>query len=270
MSEKSQTKTTIFAVRTTIGRERTVQDLIFNRLRTINPLPDLKAILTAELYRGYVFVEAVHQRDVVHITNGLPHVKGKVVGSIPFTSVEKVIKPEKAITYMGEGDIVEITSGVFQNIKAQIVNMSKESSKEEVTVRLLDSDSPIKVKIHADFLKLVEKAKPVTTEYIMSSSEESKEKEEEKPIASETQAETVSAEAGKESGESEKEAEKEPTKVLYTEEEVGTSMDDTFSFEEDLDDSNIDDDFITEDFAEESDSEGDEDEEDEDDWAKFF
>ena len=157
--------TTIFAVRTTIGRERTVQDLILNRLRTINPLPDLKAIVTSEQYRGFVFIEAIHQHDVVHVTNNLIHVKGKVVGSIPFDDIEAVIKPEKTIKTIEKGDIVEITSGVFQNSKANVIKMPKEGGKEEVTVRLLDSESSVTIKIHADFIKLVEKVKRATKVY---------------------------------------------------------------------------------------------------------
>ena len=131
MSDSNQTssKTTIFAVRTTIGREKTVQELIFNRLRTINPIPDIKAIVTAELYRGYVFIEAIHQRDVVNLCNNVPHVKGKIVGSIPLDNIEHVIKPEKVVNILEEGDIVEITGGVFQNTKAQIVKIPKDTKE---------------------------------------------------------------------------------------------------------------------------------------------
>lgn len=255
MTEEKTTKNTIFAVRTTIGRERTVQDLIFNRLRTIVPLPDLKAILTTEMYRGYVFVEAVHQRDVVHITNGLPHVKGKVVGSIPFDSISSVIQPEKSISYIEEGDIVEITSGVFQNQKAQVTTMVKEGTRDDVTVRLLDSDSPITVKIHSDFLKLLEKTKKVTKQYVLSSSTETKNK----PAQGDGSGTKIS-----ESAEPSEEQEA-PAKVIMTEEEVGASMDDKFSFDEDEEE-------FEEEFEEEEHEEDYEDEEyeEDDDWAKFF
>jgi hypothetical protein len=90
MSEKSEAKTTIFAVRTTIGRERTVQDLVFNRLRNINPCPRLKAIFTADLYRGSSLIEAIHQRVMLFILHQVCLTfKGKVVGSIPFDAVKK-------------------------------------------------------------------------------------------------------------------------------------------------------------------------------------
>lgn len=259
MTEEKTAKNTIFAVRTTIGRERTVQDLIFNRLRTIVPLPDLKAILTTEMYRGYVFVEAVHQRDVVHITNGLPHVKGKVVGSIPFDSISSVIQPEKTISYIEEGDIVEITSGVFANQKAQVSTMTKEGTRDDVTVRLLDSDSPITVKIHSDFLKLLEKTKKVTKQYILTSSSDSDEN-----VGAESD-EISTGESEIEQTETTDEIEETPAKVIVTEEEVGSSMDDKFSFDDEEED--FDEEFEEDEFDDEIE---DEEAEEEDDWAKFF
>lgn len=310
MSEKPEIKTTIFAVRTTIGRERTVQDLVFNRLRTINPVPDLKAIFTADLYRGFIFIEAIHQRDVVHITSGVPHVKGKVVGSIPFDAVEKVIKPEKVITSLEEGDIVEIIGGVFQNKKAQIVKMPKEGGKEDITVRLLDSDSALTVKLSADFLKLYDKGKKITTEYVLTKetqqefsegedvmeipldegeevgsdienlSAPSEESLEEKNIIEneEAEKEVKKTKKGKKEGKpkSEKEAKPEtPTKVIISEEAVSTSMDEKFSFDDDLKDEEFEkEEEVPEKPAKKKKAaktdEDEEEAEEDDDWAKFF
>ncbi|MCF2138416.1 MAG: transcription elongation factor Spt5 [Candidatus Lokiarchaeota archaeon] len=150
-------KTTIFAVRTTIGQEKSVLQNIFNRLRVLNPFPDLKCMMIAEELRGYVFIEAVHQRDVMIAISGLRHVKGKIVGSISLESIAHVISPRKVTEILEEGDTVEIISGIFTGQKAEVVRMPKEGAKEEVTLRLLDSDSAISIKIHGDFLKLVEK-----------------------------------------------------------------------------------------------------------------
>jgi transcriptional antiterminator NusG len=314
MSEKSETKTTIFAVRTTIGRERTVQDLVFNRLRTINPVPDLKAIFTADLYRGFIFIEAIHQRDVVHITSGVPHVKGKVVGSIPFDAVEKVIKPEKVISNMEEGDIVEIIGGVFQNKKAQIIKMPKEGGKEEITVRLLDSDSALTVKLSSDFLKLYDKGKKVTTEYILTKETLINTPEEDNDIeivpltddemetgdkadlsySSESEFQDSGPDTAEDNNESQAKLKKEkkgkkdakskeektdkseaPTKVVISEEAVTTSMDEKFSFDDDLKDEEFEkEEEVPEKPAKKKKTAKLEDDEEEagedDDWAKFF
>lgn len=160
-------KTTIFAVRTTIGQEKSVLQNAFNRLRVLNPFPDLKALMIAEELRGYVFVEATHQRDVMITIAGLRHIKGKIVGSISLESISHVISPRKVTEILEEGDVVEIVSGIFMGQKAQVVRMPKEGAKEEVTLRLLDSDSAISIKIHGDFLKLVEKGEKHQEEYII-------------------------------------------------------------------------------------------------------
>ena len=268
MNEQDQEQenhlTSIFAVRTTIGREKAVQELIFNRLRTINPVPDLKAILISENYRGYVFIEAIHQRDVLHICNGVPHVKGKIVGSIPFDSIMGVIKPEKNIFIMEEGDIVEVTSGLFQNNKARIIKMpkDKEGAKEEVTVRLLDSDSPITVKIHADYLKLFEKKQEITSEYVIDSQKEDSsdliedaEKVAEDLIGTDKEV---------------KKKKKSKKKAVYSQQEVSTVMDDTFSFDEEEKEDEIEELADQGEDSYEQKDEPEDKEEDEDDWAKFM
>ena len=259
MSEKTSTssqsaqgaQTTIFAVRTTIGREKTVQDLVFSRLRTVNPVPDLKAILTADKkYRGYVFIEAYHQRDVILITNGVPHIRGKVVGSIPLDEIKHIIKPERIVKIIEEGDIVEIAEGLFKEKKAQVISMPKEGTKEEVTLRLVGDGeaSNITVKIHADYLKLIEKQKKTVTEYVLQDEESAEE------------GDTVS-------GETTTTGQEEPARVMIAE-EVGGSTDDTFSFSEEGEDEDEEEEY-DETMDEDEEDLGDE-EEDDDDWAKFM
>ncbi|MHA1584695.1 MAG: transcription elongation factor Spt5 [Promethearchaeota archaeon] len=172
-SDAEQAKTTIFAVRTTIGQEKTVLQGIFNRLRVLNPFPDLKALLIANELRGYVFIEAVHQRDVMIAISSVRHVKGKIVGSISLDSIKHVISPRKVTEILEEGDIVEIISGVFATQKAEVIRMPKDNAaSQDVTLRLIDSDSAISIKIHGDFLKLVEKGKKHKEEYLIKDMEE--------------------------------------------------------------------------------------------------
>ena len=161
-------KTTIFAVRTTIGQEKSVLTNMFNRLRVLNPFPDLKSFLIAEELRGYVFVEAIHQRDVMIAISGLRHVKGKIVGSISLASIDHVLSPRKVSEILEEDDIVEIVSGIFSGQKAQVIRIPRDTStSQDVTLRLIDSDSAISIKIHGDFLKLIEKGEKHREEYII-------------------------------------------------------------------------------------------------------
>jgi len=160
METESPKITTLFAVRTTIGQEKSVANMIFGRLRLRDPVPDIKAILTADQLRGYVFIEAIQQNDVQESISGIRHVKGKIVGSIKLTDLAHVIVPRKVTEILEESDVVEIVSGIFQNRRAVIERMPREGAKEEVVVRLTDSDSPISIKVHGDYLKLLEKGKP--------------------------------------------------------------------------------------------------------------
>ncbi|MHA1730360.1 MAG: transcription elongation factor Spt5 [Promethearchaeota archaeon] len=157
MSEEKKDLTTLFAVRTTISQEKSVANMIFSKLRMRNPIPDIKVILVSEQLRGYVFIEATHQRDVMEAISGVRHVKGKIVGQIKLEDISHVIVPRKVTEILEEGDVVEIVSGLFQNQRARIERMPREGAREEVLVRLIESESPISIKVHGDFLKLVEK-----------------------------------------------------------------------------------------------------------------
>ncbi len=239
-----QKESTIFAVRTTIGQEKSVLTNIFNRLKVLNPFPDLKALMIAEELRGYVFVEATHQRDVMITIAGLRHIKGKIVGSISLESISHVISPRKVTEILEEGDTVEIVSGIFMGQKAQVIRMPKEGAKEEVTLRLLDSDSAISIKIHGDFLKLVEKGAKHQEEYIIK----------EMDVKDGT---TVPTSSSTSSGES----------ADGTESAVD---DDLYTFGDAIDDDSTDDDGFaetSEDSKKDGDKEYDEDEDDE--WSKF-
>ena len=66
-------KTSIFALRTTIGQEKSVAALIEKRMKG-NPEADIKAIMAPESLSGYVFIEAPSQREVNMIIAGIPHV----------------------------------------------------------------------------------------------------------------------------------------------------------------------------------------------------
>ena len=73
-----------------------------------------------------------------------------------------MLLPRSVTEYLEEGDTVEIISGVFEGSRAIVMRMPHDSSSsEEVVVRLLQEETPITIKIHGDYLKLVEKKKHV-------------------------------------------------------------------------------------------------------------
>ena len=158
--EEIEDLTTLFAVRTTINQESNILKQIFYRFRILDTIPDIKAMLVSPLLPGYIFIEAAQKRDVQIAIQGIPHIKGRIVGQIKLEEINHVLVPRSVTEFLEEGDTVEIISGVFEGSRAFVMRMPHDtSSSEEVVVRLLQEETPITIKIHGDYLKLVEKKK---------------------------------------------------------------------------------------------------------------
>ncbi|TFG25747.1 MAG: transcription elongation factor Spt5 [Promethearchaeota archaeon] len=159
--------TTLFAVRTTINQESNILKQIFYRFRILDVVPDIKAMLVSPMLPGYIFIEASQKRDVQIAIQGIPHIKGRIVGQIKLSEIKHVLVPRSVTEFLEEGDTVEIISGVFEGSRALVMRMPHDtSSSEEVVVRLLQEETPITIKIHGDYLKLVEKKKRIEEEPI--------------------------------------------------------------------------------------------------------
>jgi transcription elongation factor Spt5 len=117
-------------------------------------------MLVSPLLPGYVFFEAPQKRSVQIAVQGIPHIKGRIVQNIDLDELKHVLLPRSVTEYLESGDTVEIISGVFEGSRAIVMRMPHDtSSSEEVVVRLLQEETPITIKIHGDYLKLVEKKK---------------------------------------------------------------------------------------------------------------
>ncbi|HDZ18526.1 MAG TPA: transcription elongation factor Spt5 [archaeon] len=150
--------TTLFAVRTTINQESNILRQIFYRFKILDVIPDIRAMLISPLLPGYVFFEAPLKRSVQIAVQGIPHIKGRIVQNIKLSELKHVLLPRSVTEYLEEGDTIEIISGVFDGSRALVMRMPHDtSSSEEVVVRLLQEETPITIKIHGDYLKLVEK-----------------------------------------------------------------------------------------------------------------
>lgn len=156
--DQTEELTTLFAVRTTINQESNILKQIFYRFRILEAIPDIKAMIVSPLLPGYIFIEASQKRDVQIAIQGIPHIKGRIVGQIKLDEIRHVLVPRSVTEFLEEGDTVEIISGVFEGSRALVMRMPHDtSSSEEVVVRLLQEETPITIKIHGDYLKLVEK-----------------------------------------------------------------------------------------------------------------
>lgn len=151
--EKRPTK--IFAVRTTAGQERNVANMIALRVETTK-LP-IKAVLIPEALKGYVFVEAEGPHLVEEAIGGVKHVRSRVPGLVSFAEIEKYIVVKPIIKELGIEDQVEVVSGPFKGMRAKITRIDE--TKNEVTLELLEATFTLPITVHADYVKLVEKAR---------------------------------------------------------------------------------------------------------------
>ncbi len=145
-------ETNIYIVRTTIGQEKGIAHVIAGRVTKRQV--DLKAILVPEPLKGYIFIEAPSSRDVELSIAGIPHIKGIIKGKLLLKEIEHILLPRPPTEDLEIGDIVEITGGPFKSERARVMRV--DASKDEVTLELFES-AGIPVKVHADFLRVVER-----------------------------------------------------------------------------------------------------------------
>jgi transcriptional antiterminator NusG len=153
--EKEKPTSSVFAVRTTAGQEKNVADLIAARIKTTN-LP-IKAILVPETLKGYVLIEAEGPHFVEKAIAGIKHVRSRIQGIVSFEEVEQYVVIKPVIDELDEEDLVEIVGGPFKGMRAKITRIDK--TKEEVTLELLEATFTLPITVHADYVRLVEKAK---------------------------------------------------------------------------------------------------------------
>ncbi|MCW3976963.1 MAG: transcription elongation factor Spt5, partial [Candidatus Bathyarchaeota archaeon] len=70
-----------------------------------------------------------------------------------------VMKP--VIEELDEEDLVEIVGGPFKGMKAKITRIDK--AKEEVILELLEATFTLPITVHADYVRLIQKAKKEET-----------------------------------------------------------------------------------------------------------
>jgi len=157
MPEEKTPPTSVFAVRTTAGQEKNVANLIAVRIAS-NKLP-VKAVLVPEMLKGYVFVEAEGPHFVEEAIAGIKHVRSRVPGIVSFAEVERYIIVKPVIEELDVDDTVEIISGPFKGMRAKITRIDK--TKSEVILELLEATFTLPITVHADYVKVVEKAKKV-------------------------------------------------------------------------------------------------------------
>ena len=143
----------IYAVRTTIGQEKNVADMI--TARTDKEGFGIYSILVPYEIRGYIMVETLNKTEIEKSLKGVSHSRGIVEGETGIAEIEKFFEPKPMVTKVDTGDIVELITGPFKGEKARVVRV--DLKKEELTVELFEATVPIPVTIRGDSIKVVRK-----------------------------------------------------------------------------------------------------------------
>ena len=154
-TNKPQTFTSVFAVRTTAGQEKNVADMIASKAET-SKLP-IQAVFVPEMLKGYVFVESEGPHFVEQVITGVKHIRSRVPGLVSFSEVERYIIVKPVIEELNIDDQVEVIGGPFKGMRAKITRIDK--TKAEVTLELLEATFTLPITVHADYVRLVERAK---------------------------------------------------------------------------------------------------------------
>jgi len=144
----------LYLVRTTVGQERNVMFIAEGRIAR-EGLP-VRALICVDTLKGYVLAEADAPHHVEKAFANIKHVKGVSLRKVSLSEVEGFLVPKPAIEGIDVNDIVEITGGPFRGMKGRIVRVDK--GKEEVTLELLEAPYALPITVHADYVRVCEKA----------------------------------------------------------------------------------------------------------------
>ena len=145
-----ESKSHLFAIRTTGGQEKVVLNLLQNKVKTKNI--NIQSVLLIENLKGYVVIEAVDVNQAFNAIQGIRHIRGQLRGELEFKDIEGYLVKKSTVSELAVDKIVEIIGGPFKGMKATITRVDHD--KEEATVILLDASYQMPVTVDANYLKL--------------------------------------------------------------------------------------------------------------------
>jgi transcription termination/antitermination protein NusG len=148
-TDRQESDSKFFAIRTTGGQEHIVVNLAQNRINS-KKIP-VRSILLLDSFKGYIIIEAPNSNIAYDALIGVRHVKGQIRGELPYKDIENYLVKRPVVSELNIDDTVEVIAGPFKSMKAKITRVDYE--KQEATVLLLDSPYQIPVTVDANYLK---------------------------------------------------------------------------------------------------------------------
>jgi transcriptional antiterminator NusG len=143
----------IYTVRTTVGQEPLVVDILGNKIRKEGL--NIYSISVVPGWKGYILVEADNELTVRRAITNTPNIKGKgiVMGEVKIDELDKALEAKPLMKSIAEGDKAEIITGSFKGEKARVLRVNQ--AKEEVTVELLEAAVKIPLTIKAEHIRII-------------------------------------------------------------------------------------------------------------------
>jgi len=154
--------TAIYAIKTSIGHEKTVADGIAFKAK--REKVEVFSILSPAPMRGYVYLEGVNPDRLSDLVKGVKRARGMVrargttdaaASAIPVEEIAHFLEPKPLVSGIVEGNIVEITQGPFKGEKARVIQIDE--TKEEITVELIEAMISIPITVRGDAVRVLEK-----------------------------------------------------------------------------------------------------------------
>ena len=145
----------IYTIRTTVGQERIVVDLLATKEK--KEKHSVSSIAVIDNVRGYIFSEAPNEAEVRKLIYNVPHVKGLVSGGVLLSEVAHFFEEKSLTVDINKGDLVELTAGPFKGEKAKVVRV--DDAKDKVTLELVEATVPIPITMDAASLRVISQQK---------------------------------------------------------------------------------------------------------------
>ena len=143
----------IFTLRTTVGQESLVVDILSNKMKSDEL--EINSLCVIPGLKGYVLIEADTELTVRRAITNTPHIKGKgiVGGEIKIDELSNLLEAKPLMKSIKEGQKIELIAGPFKGEKARVTRVN--DTKEEVTVELLEAAVKIPVTIKAEHIRII-------------------------------------------------------------------------------------------------------------------
>ena len=138
-----------FGVKTIAGRERLLADIF--QMRVEHEHLDVYSMLVVPGLKGYIIMEAKDAQTVVDTIQGDARM---VRDPLSNEDVFRLLKSEPIMKELKKGMTIEIVGGPFKGSKAKILRVN--STKESITVELLEGTVPIPITIQAEYVRVLD------------------------------------------------------------------------------------------------------------------